>query len=320
MKYLYKHLFLQLLTFSIIAFISSCNPPQGQRGYEEDFPPFINENFYFDPLIFLDEDSLKPRLDLYIEIPTENLLFKFNSTNDKYESEITLAVYIKTQEGKPVIDRFYEELHSYTKEQMKEISKESHFYLYNYNIEPGKYKLEIKIKDKYSESEFNKSSEISVRDFTAGEITASDIMILSRYKIIDEKTNEITPLISNNIFGYNEFYIFFELYNKKDSDAEKEYSYKIKDNKNTVIKEELLSYTLSPGINKKFEKISIPKELAKYLPEEDDFDLFLFDREDEIFFKLELTDISGKEVIAGKKLIFIPDKRTSFKMHRKPDR
>lgn len=317
MKSINKLSVLFIFGFFVLSFLSSCSPPQSQTGYPDDFPAYKKEKFYFDPLVFFDSDSLKPRLDLYIELPTENMLFRMNNSSNKYESDISVTVHIENSVSNQEIIRVYDKFYSYSDEEMKKISKESHYLFFNYEIESGHYNLEIKIKDKYSGKEYTKYGDFTVKDFDSADIASSSIMVLSGYSVKDDGTNEITPLISNNIFGLREFFIFFELYNKNKSDVIKEYYYIITDKENNVIKEAPLIYTLSPGINKKIERIDIARDIKKFLPEEPDFDFFIFDNEANVNFNLELIDKSDNVLVSGKNLLFMPDKRPEFHMQRR---
>jgi hypothetical protein len=299
-----------------IVFSFSCTPPSEFKERPLHFQLLDKNKFYADPLVFFDADSLKPRLDLYIEIPAENIIFRINNTNNKYESKISIKINIKNFSGEPVLDKSFDEFASYYEEQIKKISKESHFYLYNFFIEPGSYKIEIKIKDTYSNIEYKKSTDFSVKNLNSPGVSFSSTMLISKYKITDDGTKEITPLISNNIFGLKEFFVFFEIFNCKDEEVSGQFIYRLKDNKNTVIKEDVLAYSLSPGKNKKTEKISISKELKKYIPNNPDFDLYLYDDEGPPSFTFEISDKITNEIVTSKKLNFFPNKIQPEMMNR----
>ncbi|MCX6163282.1 MAG: hypothetical protein NTU73_00190 [Ignavibacteriae bacterium] len=311
----FSHKFFIILIFLLFSF--SCTPPSDYREFPQQSPLLKKEKFYIDPLIFYDSDSLKTRLDMYIEVPIENILYKKNINSGKYESKITLTINITNLNNENILAKTHNEYSAYSGEEMMKKSKESQYYFYNYFVEPGNYKIEIKIKDSNSKNEYKKSIDLFVKDFKSQEITFSDLMILSKYKINKDGTKEITPLINNNIFGLKEFFVFFEIYNENDNDITKEYVYKLKDNKDITIKEDVLIYSFTPFKNQKVENIFIVKELKKYLPEESDFDFYLFDNEKNIFFELEIIDKSSNEIVASKKLSFLP-KRLIPEMQNKP--
>lgn len=312
MNYSHKFLIIILLLVSF-----SCTPPSNYREFPQQLPLLNKKKFYVDPLVFYEYDSLKARLDLYIEVPSESILYKKDINNEKYESKISITIGLSNLNNEQIITDTYNESSAFSNEEMKKVSKESQYFFYNYTVEQGNYKLEIKIKDNNTKNEYKKSLDVQVKDFKTQEITLSDLMILSKYKINEDGTKEITPLISNNIFGLKEFFVFFEIYNKTNNEITKEYIYKLKDNKDVIVKEDVLTYLLSPGKNQKVENIYILKELKKYLPKEPDFDFYLFDNEQNTFFKLDLIDKSNNEIVASKKLTFIP-KRLIPEMHKRP--
>lgn len=306
-----------LLFVVSIVFSFSCTPPSEFRERPPHYQLLDRNKFYADPLVFFDADSLKPRIDLYIKIPSENIIFRVNNANDKYESKISIKITIKNLAGEQILERTFDEFASYTEEQIKIISKESHYYFYDFFMDPGNYKIEMRIKDNYSNIEYKKSTDVQIKDFLSSDISFSGAMILSKYKIAKDGTKEITPLVSNNIFGLKDFYVFFEIFNKKDEELSKEYICRIKDNKNTIIKEDTFTYTLAHGKNKETEKISISQELRKYLPENNDFELYLYENEQPPNFTLEILDKTTNEIVTTKKLFFFPNKIQPEKMNRR---
>jgi hypothetical protein len=263
-----------------------------------------SDNFYFDPLVFYEPDSLKARLDLYMEIPAEKVLFKKNNNSGKYESSFSISVLITNSLSDKIINESYTKTPSFTEEEMKIVSKKSQFFLYNYYLPPGTYKIQIKLKDNYSNSEYPKSGDFIVKDLNASAITFSDLMLLSKFSISDNGTKEITPLISKNIFGLKEFYIFFEIYSAGKEDVSKDYAYKIIDEKDYVLKEGQFSYLINPGINQKTERLFVLNELKRYLPGQKDFEFFPAENKPVEIFKLEIYDKSNNDTVANKNIYF----------------
>jgi hypothetical protein len=316
--YSLKKSYINILFFSLI-FICfySCSAPK-QRGEFPMYPSIEKkEKFFADPVTFYDSDSSNARLDLFIEIPYGNIIFKKNISTGNFEFKITQTIIITNLTNKNIIIKTYDDSAAYSNDEMIIKSRESHYYLYNYFIDPGNYKIEIKVKDNNSKDEYKKSFDLSVKDYKSSEVAFSDLMLLSKYKINEDGSKEITPLISNDIFGLKEFFVFFEIYSRTNNDITKEYVYKLKDNKDVIIKEDAFTYTLSPGNNQKVENIFVLKELKKYIPEELDFDFFLYDNEQNISFKLEIIDKSNNEIVASKKLAFVP-KMLGPEMNKKP--
>lgn len=316
--YLTKNTIAKISSFLFfLALFHSCSGPM-QRG---EHPVFSynekKEKFYADPVVFFDTDSSKARLDLFIEIPYENINFLKNNSTGKFDFKLTQNITVTDSENRNSFSNTYIDSASYTNDEMIKKSKESHFYVYNYFLEPGKYKIEIKIKDNYSKNEYKKIFDTQVKDFKLSDIAFSDLIILSKYKLNENGTKEITPLISKNIFGLKEFSVFFEIYNSNETELKKDYILKLKDNKDYIIKENELSYLLSPAKNQRVEKLIIMNELKKYMPEKPDFDFFLYDNERDTFFKIEIIDKSNNEIVASKNLSFIPG-RPDMGFHMNP--
>lgn len=304
-----KFIFLYIFSFVFfLIMLFSCSMPQQRQDYPISFFNESREKFFADPVIFYDSDSLKARLDLFVEVPYENIIFKKNISSGKFELKLTNFIDITNTDNNTKISNIYYDSAAYSDNEMVKKSNEPQFYFYNYFLETGNYKIEIKIKDKNSKNEFKKSFNLNVKDFKLQDVSFSDPIILSQYKINEEGTKEITPLIGNNIFGLKEIFVFFEIYNNKDTEIKKDLLYKLKDSKDNIVKEDELKYTLSPDRNQKVEKILVDKELKKYLPEESDFDLFLYDNELNKTFNLEIIDKTNNIKVAGKKLIFFPSK------------
>ena len=251
--------------------------------------PFVNRNlFYTDPLVFYTKDSTNARLDLYIELPVNNLLFKRNSVNENFESSIVISININDLTGQSVIDKTYTENISYTDDEMKREAKNSIFYIKEYSLKPDSYLLSVLIRDNNLNKDYHSVDSIFVKNLRNSDILLSDIMILSHYSTDENGKKEITPLVSNNVFGLKDFYIFFEIYKNSDSAINKDYTYRIKDSKDKIISEGTFAYFLKDYINKEFERLD-------------------FINHEPGFFKLELMDNLTREIVAQKNFAFFPN-------------
>lgn len=67
---------------------------------------------------------------------------------------------------------------------------------------------------------------------------------------------KITPSVNNNLGVMKNFYVFFEVYNKKNENQDVNFTYSVVDNKNTSVILQTNKYTLLPGANKIIEKLS----------------------------------------------------------------
>jgi hypothetical protein len=310
--------YLNIIAVALLMMISSCTPSSEFRDKQDKFQGLEKNIFFADPLVFYEIDSLHPRLDLNIEIPIENISFQKDYADLTYHSKINVSVNIKNSAGESVISKTYEETSSYNYKEIKEKSKESQFYFYNYDVKPGNYKLDVEVKDVYANNEYKKSFDVSVKDFKSADVTFSDLMMLSKLEVNPDGTKDISPLISNNPLGLKELFAFFEIYNNTNTDIPEEYVIKLKDNKESVIKEYTVSYVLSPGKNQEFESIFILKELKNLIPKEPQPDYYKSEIKSDLYFKLEILDKSANQVVAYKKLSLYPEKFRPRMVNRPP--
>ena len=311
---------LNIISILILTILCSCAPSSDNREQFNRFSQSDSNKFFADPLVFYESDSLKPRLDLNIELPIENISFQKDYPNQIYLSKITLTVNVKNAANENIITKTYVETTSYNYKEIKEKSKGSQFWFYNYSVIPGKYIVEVVVKDDSSNNFYKRVYDISAKDFKSLDISFSDLTILSKVDVNPDGTKEITPHINSNIFGLKEIFAFFEIYNNTGSEISKEYIVKPKDRYNSIIKEYTLSYSLLPGKNQKFESIFINKELMNYIQKENNPDTYWQNSSQRPFFNLEVLNKANNIVVAEKKLMFFPDKLPPEMMNRPPPR
>lgn len=210
--------------------------------------------FYLDPIVFYSKEKSKARLDVYMEVPLENLQFKRNSSTKKYEADLIYSVRIKNFAGEIVENENVTDFVTTTKEEQKYLDGSSKYILREYYLYPGKYNLSVTMSDKNTKKELTLQSNFEVTDFANESISLSNIMLISNLKMEDGK-RVITPLVNKNIDNLKEFYVFFEVYNTGTENVINNYSYVIKDRSENVVEKGNFTYTLTPGINKCFEKI-----------------------------------------------------------------
>lgn len=292
----------------LLILFASCGPSSDFREMHRGLNESGYDIFFADPLVFYDSAALKPRLDLSVEIPVANISFQKNYQNNTYYSKITVAVTLKNYSGEIILSKSYEEKSLYTYEEIKSRAKESQMYFYSYSVTPGVYKLEVELKDEYLNNNYKKSFSVNVIDFSSGDITVSDLMLLSKIEINPDGTKEITPQINNNIFGIKEMFIFFEIYNNTDREVGKDYSLKLSGDDGELIKESSLHCDLIRGKNQKFESVFARKEIMKHLESEPSQDGAQPGPLKKYNFKIELSDLASGKVVAMKKLVFLPDR------------
>ncbi|MDD5362361.1 MAG: hypothetical protein PHN88_09525 [Ignavibacteria bacterium] len=293
------------ILFAFIFLLQVCGFSQIRGGFRPRLPQFDRGTYYVDPLVFYDIDSLKPRLDAFVELPKDNLLYtkKSGTYTNSYEISLTL----KDSKENVVFVKKYNETTTYTESDFKAEHKKSVFYLHNYCLNPGNYKLETVLKDITAGKEYPKTNEITVKDFTNRTVTFSDIMLLAEFSTTSEGQKEITPLISNNIFGHPKFHIFFEAYNNTAAAAYGVYVYKVTDHNDDVIKQGVLNYALYDKKTGMFENIIIGNPFGEMFSPEDP-DIKEISKKEFGQCKITITDKSTGEIMTEKKIFFIPGK------------
>jgi len=104
--------------------------------------------FYIDPLVFYGKDTVKGRLDLYIEIPYSNLSFKKNQSENTFETALDYTINISNASKEVYANFIYMELIKNTNEEQKNVNDMSTFIIKQFYLNPGIYTLKITMRQK----------------------------------------------------------------------------------------------------------------------------------------------------------------------------
>lgn len=209
------------------------------------------ESFYTDPLVFYFPDSLNARLDVYVEVPYENLQFR-NSSTGSHLAQIDYTFKLTNEFASTVFNNSYSDDVDISKA-TKNYKEGSAIIIKTFPIAPGKYNLHVEVKDRNAALNASKNYPLTV-EVSSADIYASSIMFISSYDKTDEGKKSITPAIDNNVGSLKEFFIFYELYNKKAAAEDNSISYSFIDAKSSEVFKKTVSYNLQPGANKIIEK------------------------------------------------------------------
>ena len=287
-----------------VLFAQITNILYSQEEKPKDFPQMRKRDVFFaDPLVFSVGDSTNGRLDLYLEISEQGIMFKKNTLSGNLESSLSLSVIINN---------------SHTEGEMKSNPRNSHFELLQFPLAFGDYTLYLTMLDLFGNSTFKKEYKITVKDFSKNLIQFSDIMILSDYKIDSLGNKSISPLISNNVFEKPDFYMFFEIYNNTTTSQKKTYLFKLYDEEKTVLAEGSFSDSLLAGKSIKIQKVSTDieqlrsKALTRKKPDGPPGEMKEIPGP-----TIVITDSSTNEVLAIKKCRILPPDLPPMDMERK---
>lgn len=267
--------------------------------YSVTFSQIVNDNlgnyeknksyFYLDPVVFFSADRNMARLDFYIELPLSTLQFKKVATGkpDDYEANIEYSIIISqdTETGNEIVsNNYFTEAVTTTKNEQKRLEELSNSTVKSFYLEPGYYKIKFLLRDKNSKRELAQELSIRVKNFLLDDVTVSDMLLLSDYKELNGR-KEISPLISSNVGNLKEFFVFFEIYNRKPSETPVAYKLKLSNDKGAVSIEKIYNYNLAVDKNQVTERFSTEELVTGE-------------------YKLELIDLTDEAVIVVKKLIF----------------
>lgn len=244
--------------FTIIAFITLISNLSFAQLKDKTLSNYTNvrEIFYADPLVFYSKDSSDARLDLYLEIPYDGLQFKKNSATKDLTANVSYVVKITDGNNQTVVNETYTENINIPSSEAKTYKDNSKYIVQTFPIGVGSYAAAITFKDNNSKIELTKNYSFRAVDNSGDDTFTSDLMIVSSYEIEASGKKKITPSVNNNLGMLKNFYVFYEIYNKKSSDENVNYSYVITDSKNNAVVLQSNKYSLNPGVNKIIEKLS----------------------------------------------------------------
>jgi GWxTD domain-containing protein len=217
------------------------------------------EYFFADPLVFYPFDSAVGRVDLYIEIPLDNLQFKKNNPADNYEAYIEYKIIVKDSKGEIAYTQVYPETISNTRDEQKNIEGRTTAVMKNFILPAGKYTMNFTLRDKNNFNEYSKDYILIVKDITNDKLIFSDVMLLQDMTEGSKGEKEITPLISGNIGELSKLNMFYEIRSRFEETVSKHYKISVKDDKDNAVFDSLFVLVLKPGSNSIFQSVSADK-------------------------------------------------------------
>jgi GWxTD domain-containing protein len=187
---------------------------------QDDSPTFQLPDvpqLYFDLLCFAADQSKESRLDVYVEVPYEDL--HFARDNDVFYSSYDVTVDVNDSLNKLVTEKIWTEKVE-TKEYDESISPHAgNLSQKSFLLPPGTYEVTVQVSDNDTKKTTRGRRKLTVRDFAAPPVCMSDIMLVNRLAT-DKEKKVVYPNISANVANLSAgFYVFFELYNRLGADS-----------------------------------------------------------------------------------------------------
>ena len=167
--------------------------------------------FELDPVTVRGADGA-PALDVYLEIPYQNLRFLARTGGFEAEYAVTLELYAADADGQPgrlVTSRTFDRAVAVATYDDTQDAERTDRALQTLSAEPGDYILEVALEDAVSARSFSRELAVAVRPLR-GAVAMSDVLLLDDY---DAEAGRIVPRVGGGVSTENEaFTVYYELY------------------------------------------------------------------------------------------------------------
>ena len=173
--------------------------------------------FFVDAISYMSDIVDKSRIDIYVQVPYEEL--RFVKENDQYVARYDLALRLYGPSDQLEIERSWRETI-----QVKDFQQTGSMGLYrltqkSIDVVPGSYRLEILFRDEESDRQAQSKKTILVPDFHKDPVSLSDIMLVNRMTTSGEQ-KAVVPNIAGVLDDpVTEFFVFFEIYHVPQRDS-----------------------------------------------------------------------------------------------------
>ncbi|MBM2840322.1 MAG: hypothetical protein HW412_850 [Bacteroidetes bacterium] len=220
---------------------------QVEVAQKEEIPPYN-----VDAISFSSNTPKKSRLDVFIQVPFENLAFI--KKDGVYWASYEMTIDVLDSTGQLFNEKLWtEEVKAETFEQS--VSPQAYSLVQRvFEIPPGSYSIVTIMLDNETRRSQRLTRKITVSDYSSGQFSLSDIMLVS--KVSDNGGRKtIVPSVSPNVgLIPDAFYIFFEAYNDPARDSIR-LAIDILDEKSEKVAEQTQIQNLLPGKNQVFIRI-----------------------------------------------------------------
>ncbi|HCA79625.1 MAG TPA: hypothetical protein DEP53_07825 [Bacteroidetes bacterium] len=178
-----------------------------------DFGP----TFFAEAVAYASDQPDKSRLDVYVQVPHEEI--RFLKENDRYLGRYELTLTLLTPAREPVHEQTWTvdvPVTDFAQTTQRRLYSLTHRTL---DVSPGNYMMTLQLRDEESKKSSQIKKSLLVTDFAKDSVTISDIMLVNRLSTDGEKRS-IVPIITGNVSHTSEgFFIFFELYTHQTVDS-----------------------------------------------------------------------------------------------------
>ena len=193
--------------------------------------------FYYDIINVASQKSGLTRLNLYIEVPYDEL--QFLKQDDKYLAEYEVSVVIYDENENQIDGKIWQEEVSVDEYKLTNSLKFFSLSHTSFHLKPETINISIGLTDVETKNTGYQKTEISLSDFTKNKISISDITFTDDIEIDSLGLKSIHPQISSFIRAAGtQLYCYFELYSQLEEEHNFEINYSLKDMKDVKLEEQ----------------------------------------------------------------------------------
>jgi GWxTD domain-containing protein len=219
--------------------------------------------FFVETLSYASDTPGKSRIDLYLQVPYEEL--RFIKENDLFIARFDVTLTLSTSEGQQVLEQSWTDV-----VRVKDFTQTTSNKYYSLThrpveVDPGNYQALIIIQDQESKKTARRRRNLLVTDFSKGPLSLSDIMLVNRLTTMGDKKS-IVPNISGYIGHRAEgFFLFAEVYEGAYPDSV-QLTWKILDNARREVAQHTQIEAISERVTQAFMKVeNLVLEAGGYL-------------------------------------------------------
>jgi GWxTD domain-containing protein len=201
----------------VVGVVLFMNSPVLSQADMRRAPAELGPTFYAEAVAYASEQPNKSRLDVYVQVPHEEI--RFLKENDRYLGRYELTLTLLTAAKEPVLEQLWTvdvPVTDFSLTTQRRLYSLTHRTL---DVAPGNYLLTLQLRDEESKKTSQIKKSLLVTDFAKDSVTLSDIMLVNRLTTEGERRS-IVPIITGNISHTAEgFFVFFELYTRQRVDS-----------------------------------------------------------------------------------------------------
>ena len=231
----------------LLVCVLQCVVAQVEVAPKNEIPPYN-----VDAMSFASTTSRQSRLDVFVQVPYENLAFV--KKVDVYEASYDITIDLLDSTERLFGEKLWtEEIKAETFEQT--VSPQGYSLVERtFEVPPGEYSIVTIVRD--SEKRLNQRivRKLRVSDYSTPQFSLSDIMLVARINVTGGKRT-IVPSVSPNVgLVPDAFHVFFEAYNQSALDSVK-FVVDVLNERKEKVDEVIQPQKLSPGRNQVFVRI-----------------------------------------------------------------